>query len=245
MPIWDSNNPLRRIKHAYVNWALLSVNVLVFMVFQSGLVFDQSIGEGIDVLFGAIPIEIRTSTQVVEDVHFFPEPVTLFTYMFLHANTMHLLGNMVVLFICGDNVEDALGHRRYFLFYIFCGVVAGMVHVYFNPTSTIPLVGASGAIAGVIGGYVVLFPRVKMWALVGIIPLRFNASWVLGWWALSQVTALFIAPSEKVGIWAHIGGFVLGVLLILVMRPRAATVLQAPISELAVPPPPPPPPPLS
>jgi hypothetical protein len=117
--------------------------------------------------------------------------------MFLHANTTQLLEIMAVPWICGDNVEDALGHRRYLLFYVFCGVVAGMVHVYFNATSDIPLVGASGAIVGMIGGYVVLYPRIKMWALVGVIPLRLNASWVLGWWAVSQVATLFVAPSER------------------------------------------------
>jgi membrane associated rhomboid family serine protease len=240
MPIWDADNPLRRVKHAYVNWALLGANILVFAIFQSGIVFDEAVGQAVDFLFGAIPVEILTSMQVVDDVHLFPEPFTLFTYMFLHANTPHLLGNMAVLFICGDNVEDALGHKRYLLFYLFCGVVAGMVHVFANPTSAIPLVGASGAIAGVIGGYLVLYPRIKMWALVGVIPLRLNASWVLGWWGVSQVAALFVAPSEKVGVWAHIGGFVLGVLLIFVMRPRAAIVLQPPLSGPATPPPPPP-----
>jgi membrane associated rhomboid family serine protease len=126
-----------------------------------------------------------------------PEPFTRLTYMFLHANTTQLLEIMAVPWICGDNVEDALGHRRYLLFYVFCGVVAGMVHVYFNATSDIPLVGASGAIVGMIGGYVVLYPRIKMWALVGVIPLRLNASWVLGWWAVSQVATLFVAPSER------------------------------------------------
>jgi membrane associated rhomboid family serine protease len=126
---------------------------------------------------------------------------------------------MLFLWVFGDNVEDALGHVRYLAFYLTCGVVAGLVHAYMLPTSKLPLIGASGAVAGVIGAYLMLHPRVMVWVLAfRFIPLKISAAWVLGVWVATQVTMVLIKQSDEVAWWAHIGGVVTGALLILVLR---------------------------
>jgi membrane associated rhomboid family serine protease len=126
---------------------------------------------------------------------------------------------MLFLWVFGDNVEDALGHGRYLLFYLICGVVAGLTHVFMLPTSKLPLIGASGAVAGVIGAYLVLHPRVRVWVLAfRFIPLKISAAWVLGVWVATQVAMVLLKQSDQVAWWAHIGGVATGALLILFMR---------------------------
>src|SRR5262249_14313426 len=119
----------------------------------------------------------------------------------------------------GDNVEDALGHLRFLAFYLMCGVVAGLTHTYMLPTSRLPLIGASGAVAGVIGAYLMLHPRVMVWVLaLRFIPLKVPAAWVLGVWIATQVVMVLMAASDQVAWWAHIGGAACGAILIVVMR---------------------------
>jgi membrane associated rhomboid family serine protease len=149
--------------------------------------------------------------------------------MFLHAGWFHVGANMVTLWIFGDNVEDRLGHLKFLLFYLACGVVAGLSHTYLNAASTLPTVGASGAIAGVLGGYLLLYPRGRV---VTIIPLFYFLHVVelpaivyLGFWFISQVFSGLLAlgaPAYQAGVawWAHLGGFVAGLLLVLPMRGR-------------------------
>jgi membrane associated rhomboid family serine protease len=144
------------------------------------------------------------------------------TSMFLHGSGLHLLGNMWTLWIFGDNVEDRMGPGRFVVFYLSCGLIAGIVHVMTNPDSTLPTIGASGAIAGVMGAYFLLFPRagiVVMFPLL-FIPLFFElpAMTYLAWWALSQVLSgtLSLAAAESIGgiaWWAHVGGFIAGIFL--------------------------------
>jgi len=151
---------------------------------------------------------------------FFP----IVTSMFLHSGLLHLAGNMRFLWIFGDNVEDFFGHIPYLLFYIVCGIGAGLVHVVFNLNSRIPALGASGAISGVMGAYILLYPRARVLTLVFIFLLPIPAVFVLGEWFLMQflsgVGSLGVNVSGGVAVWAHVGGFLLGMLITLVAKRR-------------------------
>jgi membrane associated rhomboid family serine protease len=148
----------------------------------------------------------------------------LLTSMFLHAGIAHILGNMLFLWIFGDNVEDFYGHVTYFFFYLFCGMGAGLLHVLFNWHSTLPSLGASGAISGVMGAYLVLYPRSRILTLVFIFLVPIPAVIILVLWFVFQfvsgVSSLHMAPSGGVAWWAHVGGFLLGVLITVIARKR-------------------------
>ena len=148
----------------------------------------------------------------------------LFTSMFLHAGLLHLAGNMLFLWVFGDNVEDFFGHFGYLLFYLTCGVGAGLLHVLFNLHSPVPALGASGAISGVMGAYILLYPQARVLTLVFVFLLPIPAVVVLGSWFLMQflagINALGTSASGGVALWAHIGGFLLGMLLTAVARRR-------------------------
>ena len=218
IPLSD-DNPLRSIRFQWVTVGLIVVNAVVFVWQNAGM------GEAVTASFALIPSELMHvkifggAAHGPMDALAVPEAYTLITYMFLHANIIHLASNMLFLWVFGDNVEDALGHVRYLAFYVTCGVVAGLVHTYMLPTSKLPLIGASGAVAGVIGAYLMLHPRVMVWVLAfRIIPLKISAAWVLGVWIATQVGMVLIKQSDEVAWWAHIGGVVTGALLILFLR---------------------------
>ena len=148
----------------------------------------------------------------------------LLTSMFLHAGWLHLLGNMLFLWIFGDNVEDFLGHFQYLLFYLLCGVGADLAHIVTNLHSTVPAIGASGAISGVMGAYMVLYPRSRVLTLVFIFVVRVPAVIILGWWFVLQLLggmeSLGMRNSGGVAFWAHIGGFLIGILLVVGSKKR-------------------------
>ena len=149
---------------------------------------------------------------------------TPLTSMFMHGGWAHLLGNLWFLWVFGNNVEDAMGHTRFLLFYLLCGLLAAGTQMVVEPGSLVPMVGASGAISGVMGAYILLYPtvRVHMFTLIVFYPFRFTvpAVFMLGYWFLLQVFGIFLADVEAGGVafWAHVGGFVSGMLLILVFR---------------------------
>jgi membrane associated rhomboid family serine protease len=153
---------------------------------------------------------------------------TILTSMFLHGGWLHIIGNMWFLWIFGDNIEDHLGHFRYLLFYLACGVAAAITHIIFNLSSNEPTVGASGAIAGVMGAYVILYPRARVLTLVFFF-LWWIPAWVfLGYWFLIQFlsgAAMSVAETSRstggIAFWAHVGGFVAGILLIKILPQRA------------------------
>jgi membrane associated rhomboid family serine protease len=160
---------------------------------------------------GAVPV-LNQGMQV-------PEGLTLITYQFLHGDIFHLLSNMLFLWVFGDNIEDAMGHMKFLFFYLLCGVAGGLAHAAMLPTSAVPLVGASGAVAGVIAAYLMLHPRVRVWVLAfRVIPLRISAAWVLGIWVVTQFVMLLVPDVGPVAWWAHIGGMVAGAILILFLR---------------------------
>ena len=155
---------------------------------------------------------------------------TLFTSMFLHGGFLHIASNMLYLFIFGDNVEDRLGHLRFLLFYFLCGIAAGLTHIAFNANSALPSIGASGAIAGVLAAYLRLFPHAQVRTLIFIGPIvlvpRIAAAFLIIFWFATQffsgITSLGATTDQTSGVavWAHIGGFIAGLILLEVMRPR-------------------------
>ena len=146
---------------------------------------------------------------------------TLFSYQFLHGGWQHLIFNMLFLWVFGDNIEDAVGHTRFIIYFLVCGVIGGLVHCFVNPSSLSPTIGASGAIAGVLGGYLLLYPRARLLVLAfGFIPVRLPALLVIGafftqdlLWGITGSSA-----SQGVAVWAHIGGFVSGFIIIFLLR---------------------------
>ncbi len=134
---------------------------------------------------------------------------------------------MLFLWVFGDNIEDAMGHLRFIMFYLMCGIFAALLHSWLNPASDMPLVGASGAVAGVIAAYLILHPRVKVWVLaLWRIPIKITAAWALGIWLGWQFASLLLKSEENVAWWAHIGGFVAGATLILFMRRRGVVLFD-------------------
>ena len=226
VPLRD-DNPLRSIPFQYVTVGLIVVNVLVFLLELSGM------GEGVIASFAVVPAELLGSVgglvgnQVVVQSLPVPEHLTPITYSFFHADVLHLLGNMLFLWVFGDNVEDAMGHLRFLVFYLLCVVAAALAHVVMIPASDVPLIGASGGVAGVIAAYLVLHPRVRVWVLVmRVIPMQISAAFALGAWVLTQVVMVLMPQTGPVAWWAHIGGLAAGALLVLVMRRPGVPVLD-------------------
>ena len=206
-PIRDHNPSLRT---PYVTYALIAVNVLVFLSYWGNLQNQAFISRFFNE-WAMIP------RLVSEGGHFY----TMLSSMFLHGGFMHLAGNMLFLWVFGDNLEDLLGHVRYLLFYLAVGLAAAFTQVYSAPGSPVPVVGASGAIAGVMGGYLLLFPKARVDILI-VIVVFFRIfpvpAWVvLGFWFLLQLANGAVADSSIGGVayWEHAGGFVAGLLLIL------------------------------
>lgn len=223
IPLRDAN-PLRHVRQPYVNYAIIGTTVVAFFLTGG---FDQYAVQNAAMGFGFIPA--LANDNAAGSPQSVPEVATYLTYAFLHADWLHLAGNMLFLWVFGDNIEDALGHIRYVGFYVVCAAFAAFAHSLIAPASVAPLIGASGAVAGVIGAYLVLHPRVKLWILAfGRIPLRLSAMWVLGFWILLQVFNLAIAEPDDAVAWsAHIGGLVAGAALIVVLRRPGVPLFDA------------------
>lgn len=218
IPLHDDNS-LKSIPFQYVTVSLIAVNMLVFMLEMGGL------SEAAVASFGVTPRELLGSTVVLAPSSFsgegyaIGEGATLLTYMFFHADLFHLIGNMLFLWVFGDNVEDAMGHARFLIFYLACGMFAGLFHAFMVPDSELPLIGASGAVAGVIAAYLMLHPRVNVWVLAfKVIPLRITAGLTLGIWIAFQLIMVAMPDAGPVAWWAHIGGLIAGAVLIVFMR---------------------------
>jgi membrane associated rhomboid family serine protease len=217
LPLHD-RNPIRHVRFPYVTYGLMAATTLVFFI-QSLL---PPVGfEAATIIFGMIPIVVRD--VVAQPLPWLPDWAPLATYALLHADWMHLLSNMLFLWIFGDNVEDALGHLRFLIFYFACAVLAAMLHILFNFNDNGPLVGASGAVAGVMGAYILLYPHARVFVLARIIipiPLPIPAFWMLGVWIATQLFYALVGSDEPVAWWAHLGGIGAGIGLALVMRRR-------------------------
>jgi membrane associated rhomboid family serine protease len=221
-----SDDPHRRI-FPLVTVSLIVINIVVFL-------YELSLGnrlQGFVQSFGTVPAEIVSGRDLPPGAPLGNIYVTLFTSMFLHGGLLHLASNMLFLWVYGDNVEDALGHLGYLVFYLVCGLAANFAQIAINVESTVPSIGASGAIAGVLGGYIVMFPSAQVRTLLFLGPFititRIPALLLIGFWFVTQLISgvgqLGIAEETGgVAFWAHIGGFVVGLILGLFFRPRFA-----------------------
>jgi membrane associated rhomboid family serine protease len=250
IPVYDVN-PVRRTP--WITYGLIAANVAVFLVTPavglSGLegasLSDLCQQEAFYERYGAIPDELIGNDPptlvptgdvgmgpsgpgcVVAAPTYDKQPAfSVLTAMFLHGGWLHLLGNMLFLWVFGNNVEDRMGRLRFLVFYLFCGYVAAYGFALVNASSTVPLVGASGAIAGVLGAYIVLYPRARVWSLVPFLlflPLRLPAWLVLGAWFLLQwfyTASLQVSGGDGVAYLAHVLGFLTGVVLALPLKAR-------------------------
>jgi membrane associated rhomboid family serine protease len=220
VPIHDST-PLQVIRFQYVTGALIVINVVVFLM--TGAFTTE---EGLWAYasgFGIVPVELIHIGDPVGGHNPIPEPLTLITYQFLHGGWMHLITNMLFLWVFADNIEDAFGHVGFLIFYLLCGVAAGMTHTLIDAQSPAPLIGASGAVSGVLASYLLLYPKARVWILLFMrIPIRISALWALGGWFALQIVSAFITTQDDVQVawWAHIGGFLAGLVLTFVLRSR-------------------------
>jgi membrane associated rhomboid family serine protease len=218
IPLKDLN-PSRT--YPFVNITLILANIVVF-IYQLGLeaTLSHRAFEAHFLPYAMVPARIPAflAGNTGFEIAFLP----LVTSMFLHSGFLHVAGNMLFLWIFGDNVEDFFGHFLYFFFYFACGLGAGLLHVLFNFHSNIPAVGASGAISGVMGAYILLYPRARILTLVIIFPLPVPAIIFLGLWFVGQflsgLDSLGGGPTGGVAVWAHIGGFLLGMVLTSMVR---------------------------
>jgi membrane associated rhomboid family serine protease len=216
----------------FVTYALIALNLVVYL-YQFSLSLDTR-GPGAGAFesfileFGVVPCRLTGACATVDQ---FPHPAaTIFSSMFMHGNLLHLLGNMLYLWIFGDNVEDTVGHGRFLLLYALAGVAAALGQTLVNPASRVPMVGASGAVSGILGAYLILFPSATVLTLMMIgffyRIIHIPALIVLGFWIVLQVFSGYITvalgrgESGGVAWFAHIGGFVAGMLLLFLLRPR-------------------------
>jgi len=220
IPLKDDNASARR---PYVTIALIVTCTAVFLWQQS---LDLDAGRRVVDALGAIPAVFLTDARLPADLQWIPRYVSPFTSMFLHGGWLHLCGNMLYLWIYGDNVEDSMGHVRYFVFYLVCGAAAVGAQALSEPQSAYPIIGASGAISGVLGAYLLLFPRAKVLTLV-LLPfffttLRLPAMLLLLLWFAAQLVSDLAARvgGSAVAFGAHIGGFLVGMLLVPLLKRR-------------------------
>lgn len=217
----------------YATLAIVGLNVIAWIIVQ-GLGAEPAMSRSI-CLMGLLPGELLQSASVNSGFPIGPDLycmvtdqaawLTVITHMFLHGSWMHIIGNMWFLWIFGNNVEDSMGHIRFIFFYLLCGLAAAGLQIATDPSSIVPMVGASGAIGGVMGAYILLYPRVTVHLLIifgfFITTIAVPAVWMLGYWFLVQLLGGFSsigASGGGVAFWAHVGGFVAGIILIYVFR---------------------------
>jgi membrane associated rhomboid family serine protease len=235
-PLRDENPTLLT---PYITLALIGANVVVWLYVQGGGMSEALLAETV-CRFGLIPAELTGRLPDVEGVRLAPglPPCvfdaysfeTLLTSMFLHGSWLHLLANMWFLWLFGNNIEDSMGHLRYVAFFVLAGLGAAGAHIFSEPASAIPMVGASGAVSGLMGAYLVLYPRVRIQTLfiiifiIRIVPLP---AWVVlvFWFLIQLASGYYMSGQVGVAFWAHVGGFVAGVLLVKLFVNR--TLLEA------------------
>ncbi|ANK83033.1 MAG: hypothetical protein TEF_21175 [Rhizobiales bacterium NRL2] len=213
-------------------WVVRSVVGLCVLVFLYQLVLDERAEVALIYQFGMIPAALFGHGALPADLAVVPPVLTLVTTIFLHGGFMHLIGNMLFLWVFGDNVESAMGHWRFVAFLLLTGAIAALCHGLWDTTSEAPLIGASGAVSGVLGGYIILYPRARI--LVGIpigflfIPLRLPALVLLGlWFGLQVLNVLRVgSESDPIAWFAHVGGFLAGAALVLLFRDRDHPILS-------------------
>ena len=223
IPLHDANS-LKHIQLQYVTIGLIVANVIVFALTALG---SETFTNAAVLGLGYIPSTVYDIAERPPELILVPDYATCVTYAFLHSDIFHLGGNMLFLWVFGDNVEDALGHFRYLVFYLLCAIAGAVVHGMIAPESQAPLIGASGAIAGVVAAYLVLHPRVKIWVLAfARIPLRLPAWIVLALWIVFQFVMFVAGGDDQISWAAHVGGIVAGVVLVFILRRGDQPVLD-------------------
>lgn len=212
-PIYD-DNPFTQPVKPIVSWCLIAVNLALFFYETAA---PQA---GFDRMVDTLSVTPAALTGALAPL------ASLFTYQFLHADIGHLLGNMIFLWVFGDDVERAMGRARFLVFYLVTGMIAGLVFVAHDPHSRIELIGASGAIAGVVVAYVMLRPCAKITVLLGVIPLRISAYWVVGLFVITQLWSLGAASKSEVAYWCHFGGMLAGAILFPLMKPPRVRLFE-------------------
>ena len=218
LPLHD-DNPRILVRYPWVTWALILACCAIFWA-EASLVSPQL--QHLIYGLGMIPATLTGQAELPAEVYLLPPVVTLLTYQFLHGDLLHLVFNMAFVWVFGDNIEDSMGHRRFLVFYLLCGLLAGAAHLLADPASKVPVIGASGAVSGILGAYLVLHPRAKVLVhLVFFIPFYLPAYLLLVFWIGFQVYSATQGQAEatvSVAWWAHIGGFLGGMVLIPLFR---------------------------
>jgi membrane associated rhomboid family serine protease len=208
----------------YVTIGLIAANVLVYLLTSLG---SEEFSIAATLGLGYIPSVAFHEVALPPEFYFLPEQFSYITYAFVHADLWHLGGNMLFLWVFGDNVEDALGHLRFLAFYLLCAAGGAALHGIAAPASQVPLIGASGAVAGIVAAYLILHPRVKIWVLAfGRIPLRIPAWIPLALWIGFQFVMFATAGEAEVSWACHVGGILTGAVLVLVLRRRSVPLLD-------------------
>jgi len=215
LPLWDEN-PFNKDRWPVVSWTLIGINIAAFLA-VSGM-SDETYQVFVD-RWGLAPASLFHPTGLVS-------LVTPLTATFLHANWIHLLSNMLMFWIVGDDVEEALGRWRFAIFYLACGLLGSLAYAISAPQSTMPEIGASGAIAGLLAAYVMFRPCKKIATLLFWFIVRIDAYWVIGAWVLFQLGAIALADDDGVAYAAHIGGLAAGSVLFALMRPAGIELFQ-------------------
>jgi membrane associated rhomboid family serine protease len=230
LPLHD-HNPRVYIRQHYVTIGLIVVNVAIHLL-RLGEADADSFLTALG--FGFVPVRLFEGAELAPGIPATPPLLSLLTYQFLHGGWLHLGFNMLFLWVFGDNVEDAMGHGRFFFFYLACGMIAGLVHGLTDVNSPVPTLGASSAISGVLGAYAVLYPRARLLVLAfGIVPWSLPALLVIGaWFAQDLLWGATGSPAaDGVAVWAHIGGMVAGAAL----TPLARNDRRPPLGRIARP----------
>ncbi len=228
MPIYD-HSPFKWTTPPYVTWGLIALNFIIFFWQVSA---GSERADSIDHIAAVVPAAFTAEGAPLAVL---PAPLTLVTYTFLHANFLHAFGNMIFLWVFGDDIEEAIGHWRFLAFYVACGIGSGLAFVLSDPSSTIQLVGASGAVAGVIAAYLMFRPCAKVTVLISVVVVRVRAFWVIGGWVLWQLIEVASRAEDGVAYWAHVGGLVTGAILFVLMRPPGVDLFQCVEPEQAMP----------
>ncbi len=224
LPLYDG----KKIQHVSLQWVtlvLIAINVVVYLLLEvSGLESRAAIA------LGHVPSVSNDLRILPPGMAIIPADwyvLTTITAAFLHADLWHLGGNMLFLWTFGDNVEDAMGHIRFLIFYLICAFAASWFHAFSFPNSDSPLIGASGAAAGVVGAYLMLHPKMKIWGLFfGKVPLRIPAMWVLGGWAAFQLVMYLFDNDNQISWAAHVGGVLTGIALVGLLKRRTVPLFD-------------------
>jgi membrane associated rhomboid family serine protease len=223
-PLYD-DNPFTLPRLPYVTWTLIAINIVVFL---STVGLPEARQIEVATFYGVVPALV---TESVVYHHIGYGDLGLLTGMFLHAGWAHILGNMIYLWVFGDDIEEAFGPLRFLAFYLLTGIVSALAFVAVDPNGGTPLIGASGAISGVLAGYLMLRPCAKVSAFVLRVVVRVRAYWVIGGWALLQFISLASQPDDGVAYIAHVGGLAAGVALFLLLRPAGLKLFDCPDGE--------------